>query len=121
MSCSPCEICGYEHADNYAIYTMPIELCDFAQQEYDIWLCCDCIEMCETRVSKIRSQKESPLSDEEFSLLCEWVHCGCAASVEKASLKSGIQEGFHRDVRPKIEKVGLILDRLANLWGKNVD
>lgn len=50
MSCSPCEICGDEHAEYYASYTMPIELCDVAKQEYDIWLCCGCIEWCENKL-----------------------------------------------------------------------
>ncbi|WP_151208247.1 hypothetical protein [Pseudoalteromonas piscicida] len=120
MSNSPCEICGYEHADSYAIYTMPIELCDVAQQEYDIWLCCDCIEMCEKRVSKIRSQKESPLSDEEFVLLSRAAICGCDEWLEKASLSIVDQEGY-AVTKAQIDKVNKVLARLANLWGKNAN
>ena len=53
MSNSPCEICGNEHADNYAVYTMPLELCTIAKNEFDSWLCGDCIEWCEKKLESV--------------------------------------------------------------------
>lgn len=53
MSNSPCEICGNEHADNYAVYTMPLEICTVAKSEFDSWLCGDCIEWCEQKLESV--------------------------------------------------------------------
>ena len=53
MSNSPCEICENEHADSYASYTVPLELCTVAEQEYDIWLCGGCIEWFEQKLESV--------------------------------------------------------------------
>ncbi|CAM3617119.1 hypothetical protein [Pseudoalteromonas maricaloris] len=120
MSNSPCEICGYEHADSYAIYTMPIELCDVAQQEYDIWLCCDCIEMCEKRASKVRSKKNSPLTDAEFRLLKEAVIFACD-EWHDYSLLSICNEDLYNKIQADIVKVKAIIAKLESQRGDNAN
>jgi hypothetical protein len=47
MNSSPCELCGNEHAESYAVVQVqslrsidyPIDTGDM-----EIWLCCDCID-----------------------------------------------------------------------------
>ena len=134
MSNSPCEICSDEHAKDYAIYTMPLELCTITKKEYDVWLCCDCIEFCEEKAKKVKLvrrlfEKKAKqvnlemychLTGGEFNLLKEAVMFACQEWHDN-SLLSICNADEYAKTQAEISKVKAVIAKLESQWGGNAN